>query len=86
VTKLRRPIFLEGIFGITHMFVCLFVHLSPFFAFFFSTTPIVCYFQMEVFAPNGVKIYDISAGKTIPEWISEKRKKKLKKREGQEMK
>jgi ribosome biogenesis protein ENP2 len=41
---------------------------------------------MEVFAPNGVKIYNISAGKTIPEWISEKRKKKLKKREGPEIK
>jgi ribosome biogenesis protein ENP2 len=37
---------------------------------------------MEVFAPNGVKIYNISIGKTIPEWISEKKKRKLKKNEG----
>lgn len=71
--------------NLVRLFVYLFVSL---FVSYFSSQKLhlfrIC--KMEVFAPNGVKIYNISAGKTIPEWISEKRKKKLKKREGPEIK
>jgi hypothetical protein len=38
---------------------------------------------MELITPNGVKIYNVSAGKTLPEWIAEKKKgKSLKKNAG----
>jgi hypothetical protein len=32
--------------------------------------------------PYGVKIYNVSVGKSLPEWISEKKKKSLQKDEG----
>lgn len=34
---------------------------------------------MEVFAPNNVKIYNLSAGKALPEWLSDKKKRALQK-------
>jgi hypothetical protein len=37
---------------------------------------------MEVIAPTGVKIYNVSAGKTLPEWMEEKKKKSLKRNPG----
>jgi len=37
---------------------------------------------MEVIAPNGVRIYNISASRSLPSWISDKKKKALKKNEG----
>jgi ribosome biogenesis protein ENP2 len=37
---------------------------------------------MNVIAPNGVKIYNLSAGKSLPQWISEKKKRALRKDEG----
>jgi ribosome biogenesis protein ENP2 len=36
---------------------------------------------MEVIAPNGVRIYNISASRSLPSWISDKKKKALKKNE-----
>lgn len=38
---------------------------------------------MEVLDTSGVKVYNVSAGKTIPEWLEEKKKgKSLRKNPG----
>jgi len=34
---------------------------------------------MNVAAPDGVKIYNLSSGKTLPAWLSDKKKKALRK-------
>eukprot|EP01133_Synstelium_polycarpum_P020049 gene20049-24040_t len=36
---------------------------------------------MNLLTTNGVKIYNVSAGKSLPEWLSEKKKSELKKNE-----
>ncbi|XP_012542067.1 nucleolar protein 10 [Monomorium pharaonis] len=35
---------------------------------------------MQVFAPNNVKIYNLSAGKSLPEWLSERKRRSLSKK------
>lgn len=35
--------------------------------------------KMQVYNPNNVKIYNLSAGKTLPEWLSDRRKRTLQK-------
>ena len=32
---------------------------------------------MEVTTANGVKVYNLSAGKSLPEWISDRKKRTL---------
>lgn len=32
---------------------------------------------MQIFAANDVKIYNLSAGKSIPDWISDRKRRKL---------
>lgn len=32
---------------------------------------------MQFSAVNGVKIYNLSAGKSVPEWLSERKRRKL---------
>ena len=39
-------------------------------------------FPMNVLNSNNVKIYNLSSGKSLPQWLSEKRKKALKKNPG----
>ncbi len=38
---------------------------------------------MQVSRTNDVKIYNLSAGKTLPEWISERKRRQLVKQVGQ---
>jgi hypothetical protein len=38
--------------------------------------------KMNVAAPDGVKIYNLTTGKTLPSWLSDKKKKDLRKDEG----
>ena len=37
---------------------------------------------MQVSCANDVKIYNLSAGKSLPEWLDEKRRRKLGKKDG----
>ncbi len=36
---------------------------------------------MQVANPNNVKIYNLSAGKSLPEWLSDRRKRSLQKQD-----
>jgi ribosome biogenesis protein ENP2 len=36
---------------------------------------------LKVSAPNGVKVYNIAGGKSLPEWLSQKKKEALRKDE-----
>ena len=36
---------------------------------------------MEVIDPNNVKIYNLSAGKSLPEWLSDRKKRALQKKD-----
>lgn len=36
---------------------------------------------MEVFDPNNVKIYNLSAGKSLPEWLSDRKRRALQKKD-----
>ena len=37
------------------------------------------YSGLRVSAPNGVKVYQVTSGKDVPKWLSEKNKRKLRK-------
>lgn len=36
---------------------------------------------MEVFDPNNVKIYNLSAGKSLPDWLTDRKKRTLQKKD-----
>jgi|APGre2960657423_1045063.scaffolds.fasta_scaffold72027_3 hypothetical protein len=37
--------------------------------------------DMKMSAPNGVKVYNVAGGKSLPEWLSEKKREALRKDE-----
>ena len=38
---------------------------------------------MQVANPNNIKIYNLSAGKSLPEWLSDRKKRSLQKQDGE---
>ena len=43
----------------------------------------IVYFRtMQVANPNNIKIYNLSAGKSLPEWLSDRKKRSLQKQDG----
>ena len=38
---------------------------------------------MQVANPNNIKIYNLSAGKSLPEWLSDRKRRKLLKNDGE---
>lgn len=40
------------------------------------------YSTLKVSTLNGVKVYNVSGGKSVPEWISERKKRALRKDQG----
>ena len=38
---------------------------------------------MQVANPNNIKIYNLSAGKSLPEWLTDRKKRSLQKKDGE---
>ena len=38
---------------------------------------------MQVANPNNIKIYNLSAGKSLPEWLSDRKKRSLQRQDGE---
>ena len=39
--------------------------------------------KMQVANPNNIKIYNLSAGKSLPEWLSDRKKRSLQRQDGE---
>ena len=50
---------------------------------FFNNIRNLCFRKMQVANPNNIKIYNLSAGKSLPEWLSDRKKRSLQRQDGE---